>query len=40
MGWDWDSGIKQGGMAGLIRKKGGKAGFANPYCGLSYIKHS
>ena len=22
-------------MAGLIRKKGGKAGFANPYCGPS-----
>ena len=30
MGRDWNSGIKQGGMAGLSRKKGGKAGFENP----------
>ena len=28
---DRDLGIKRGGMAGLGRKKGGKAGFENPY---------
>ena len=32
---DRDSGVKQSGMAGFRRKKGGKAGFENPYCGPS-----
>ena len=36
MEWDQDPGIKRGGMAGLRRKKGGKAGFENPYCGPSF----
>ena len=38
MGWDRDPGVKRvkrGWMAGLRRKKGGKAGFENPYCGPS-----
>ena len=35
MGRDRDPGVKRGGMAGLRRKKGGKAGFENPYCGPS-----
>ena len=35
MGWDRDPGVKRGGMAGLRRKKGGKSGFENPYCGPS-----
>ena len=35
MGRDRDPGVKRGGMAGLRRKKGGKAGFENPYCGHS-----
>ena len=26
-------------MAGLRRKKGGKAGFENPYCGSSVVVH-
>ena len=34
---DRDPGVKRGGMAGLRRKKGGKAGFENPYCGPSPI---
>ena len=33
MGRDRDSGVKWGGIAGLRRKKDGKAGFENPYCG-------
>ena len=33
MGRDRDSGVKQGGMASLRRKTGGKAGFENPHCG-------
>ena len=33
MGRDQDPGVKRGGMAGLRRKKGWKAGFENPYCG-------
>ena len=37
MGRDRDPGVKRGGMAGLRRKKGGKAGFENPYCGPSII---
>ena len=37
MGRDRDPGVKRGGMAGLRRKKGGKAGFENPYCGPSLI---
>ena len=36
MGRDRDPGVKRGGMAGLRRKKDGKAGFENPYCGPSY----
>ena len=35
MGRDRDSGVKQSGMAGFRRKKVGKAGFENPYCGPS-----
>ena len=35
MGRDRDPGVKRGGMAGLRRKKGRKAGFENPYCGPS-----
>ena len=37
MGRDRDPGVKGGGMAGLRRKTGGKAGFENPYCGPSFI---
>ena len=37
MGRDRDPGVKRGGMAGLRRKKGGKAGFENPYCGPSWM---
>ena len=35
MGRDREWGIKWGGMAGWRRKRGGKAGFENPYCGPS-----
>ena len=35
MGRDRDPGVKRSRMAGLRRKKGGKAGFENPYCGPS-----
>ena len=38
MGRDRDPGVKRGGMAGLRRKKGGKAGFENPYCGPSVTR--
>ena len=37
MGRDRDSGVEKGGMAGLRRKEGGKAGFGNPYCGPSGV---
>ena len=39
MGRDRDPGVKRGGMAGLRRKKGGKEGFENPYCGPSVQWH-
>ena len=38
MGQDRDTGIKEGGMAELRTKKGGKAGFENPYCGPSITR--
>ena len=34
---DRDPGVKRGGIAGLRRKKGGKAGFEIPYCGPSLL---
>ena len=37
MGRDRDSGVKWGGIAGLRRKKDGKAGFENFYCGSSEL---